>query len=216
MILYDKHLNYLNIYETRIDNEKLIEYRKKRLEEIKSIIIHIGEDKIEKLLFNSNIIRFGAIDRKTKDGTNFIELTNNQNAIDDYINGKYDLVYPKYIYADISRGGKGIYTDLINDDYTLLFPGGSRQRGEFKSDESIVLSGDLGIIQPLLIDDLLNLDLNEDLYDLEFNNVIKYKKVRQLNNIDLEEANKYEIVRWNKDMEEKLEKSALVLSLLSK
>ena len=216
MILYDKHSDFLTLYETKIDKEKLIEYKKKHLEEIKSIIIHVGEDKIEKLLFNSSIIRFGAIDRKTKDGKNFIELTNNQEAIENYINGKYDYVYPKYIYGDIPTGNKGYYTDLINDDYTLLFPGGSRPFGEFRSDESIVLSGDLGHVQPLVNNDLLNLDLDEDLYDPEFNKVIKYKKIKQFNYSSLSEANKLGVVRWDKELDEKIEKSAKVLSLLSK
>lgn len=216
MILYDKRSNYLTIYETSIDEEKLIEYKKKHLEEIKSIIIHVGEDKIEKLLFNSSIIRFGAIDRKTKDGRNFIELTNNKNVIDSYINGDYDSVYPKYIFADIPKGDKGRYTDLINDDYTLLLPGGTKQRGEFKFDESIILSGYLGSIQPLLGDDLLNLDLDEDLYDFEFNNVIKYKKVRQFKYSDLADASFYGVVKWNKEIDEKVEKSQMVLKLLNK
>ena len=213
MILYDKYLDRLNIYETIIDKEKLIKYKKKHLEDIKTVLLHVEEEEARKLLFSSSTLRFNVLDRKTKNGTNYIEVKNDKYVIDSYINGEFDSIKPIYIIRDT-------YLDKepdLNDDYTLLFPGGSKCRKEFKSDDSILLSGTLADIQPLLCDNLLSLEfLSEDTYDFEFNDVIKFKKIKSLKYSDIEYAIENGIVRRNTSFEEELEKSALVLKLISK
>ena len=213
MILYDKYLDRLNIYETIIDKEKLIKYKKKHLEDIKTVLLHVEEEEARKLLFSSSTLRFNVLDRKTKNGTNYIEVKNDPFVIEEYINGEFDSIKPIYIIRDT-------YLDKepdLNDDYTLLFPGGSKCRKEFKSDDSILLSGTLADIQPLLCDNLLSLEfLSEDTYDFEFNDVIKFKKIKSLKYSDIEYAIENGIVRRNTSFEEELEKSALVLKLISK
>ncbi len=213
MILYDKYLEKLNIYETIVDKEKLIKYKKKHLEDIKTVLLHVEEEEARKLLFSSSTIRYNVLDRTTKNGTNYIEVKNDKSVIDSYINGEFDSTKPIYIIRDT-------YLDKepdLNDDYTLLFPGGSKCRKEFKSDDSILLSGTLADIQPLLCDNLLGLEyLSEDTYDFEFNDVIKYKKIKSLKYSDIEYAIENGIVRRNTSFEEELEKSALVLKLISK
>lgn len=212
MILYDKYLDKLNIYETIVDKEKLIKYKKKHLEDIKTVLLHLEEEKGLKLLFSSPVLHFNALDKKTKDGFDYIELTNDLDVLNSYINGEYDNIKPIYIIRDKYLENENV----LNNDYTLLFPSG-RYKKLFKSDDSILLSGDLALVQPLLSNNLSNIEyLSEDTYDYEFNDVMKYKKIKSLNYSDIEYAIENGIVRRNTNFEDELEKSALVLKLISK
>ena len=211
MILYDTYLDKLNIYKTIVDKEKLIKYKKKHLEEIKTVLLHI-EEKDLKFLFSSPVLHFNAIDKKTKDGFDYIELTNDLDVLNSYINGEYDNTKPIYIIRDKYLDNENI----LNNDYTLLFSC-DRYKKLNKLDNSILLSGDLALVQPLLSNNLSNIEfLSEDTYDFEFNDVIKYKKIKSLNYSDIEYAIENGIVKRNTNFEDELEKSELVLKLISK
>ena len=206
MYLYDKYNGKLNIYKTSIDNEQLKEYKKQN-----------KKKKIKETLFESNTIMFHAIDSyNKKDNTkSYIELTNNNDIIEDYLNGKLDDTYVLNIAGDPGVD-KAEYSELENRDYAYLFSGGHYFR-DFETDDNILLKGPLSDLQPILYGDLLDMNyFTEWNYDKDFFKMMKYRKVKTINYNDLEYAETHELVHEDPYLETRLERSELILSLINK
>lgn len=217
MYLYDKYNDKLNIYKTSIDNEQLKEYKKRFLNDIMTAKIHTNDQKIKETLFESNTIMFHAIDHfdKEKNTKSYIELTNNKDIIEDYLNGKLDDTYVLNI-AGNPGVDKAKYSELENRDYAYLFSGGHYFK-DFETDDNILLKGPLSDLQPILYGDLLDMTyLTEWNYDKDFFKMMKYRKVKTINYKDLEYAETHELVHEDPYLETKLERSELVLKLINK
>jgi hypothetical protein len=146
---------------------------------------------------------------------NYIEEIIDIDSLNRYINGYYDKLKPIHIIGD--SGSNKHFIDFLDFDYTLLYPKENNNKNSFLDDTSIILSGVLSNIQPLLYDELDNIEfVKEELYDKEFNKVIKYELDRSINYDDLMYAIKEGIVKPYSSIEEKLEKSEYVLRLLNK
>ena len=170
MYLYKKNgNNSIIVYSFVSSNEELIKFKKKHLEDIKSVILHINNHNTQNILFSSPKIMFSALDRKESNGRiSYIEETNSDKIISRYISGEFDFLAPLYIIGD-GPVNKSFYSgDLYNSDSTLLFKGGNFYNNEFITDEGVLLTGCLGDLQPLLSCDVNNLiftDIFEDLDD---------------------------------------------------
>ena len=158
MYLYKKNDNNSIIVYSFVSNKKeLIEFKKKHLEDIKSVILHINNHNTQNILFSSPKIMFSALDRKESNGKiSYIEETNNDKIISRYINGEFEYLAPLYIIGD-GPVNKSFYSgELYNGDSTLLFTGGNFYNNEFITDEGVLLTGCLGDLQPLLSNDISN------------------------------------------------------------
>ena len=213
MYLYDKFNDKLSIYETSIDNELLKEYKKKYLKDIMTAKIHTQDEEVKNILFNSNTIMFHAIDSYNK--KSYIELTNNKDIINDYLDGKLDNT-PVLNIAGNPGVSKAHYVDLDNSDYAYLLSGGHYFH-DFVTDDNILLKGTLSDLQPVLYGDLLDMEyLTKWNYDEDFFKLMKYKKIKTINYNDLEFAEQHELIHKDVDLETKLERSDLVLSMINK
>lgn len=179
--------------------------------------IHTNDEKIKDVLFESNTIMFHAIDHfdKEKNTKSYIELTNNQDIINEYLDGMLDDTFVLNI-ASNPGADKAFHVDLDNRDYAYLFSGGHYYQG-FVTDDNILLKGPLSDLQPILYGDLLNMTyLTEWNYDKDFFKMMKYKKVKTINYKDLEYAETHELVHEDPYLETRLERSELVLKLINK
>ena len=218
MYLYDKLEDNIFIYDMKIDKLGLIEYKKKHLNDIKSIILHVKDKKTEDFLFWNDRIFFDELDKRDEDTNeiiNYIELTNKKEVIDKYINGFYDKYSPIYIKCDDFRE-LSLKSDIINDDYILLFDGGVRTNTEFISSDSILLSGNLSYHQQLIKGDLHKIEyIDSYLIDDEFINIIKCDLIKEFNYNDLKIARELGLLTLN-DIDNKLDKSYELLKLVRK
>ena len=218
MYLYDKLGDNIFIYDMKIDKLDLIEYKKKHLNDIKSIILHVKDKKTEDFLFWNDRIFFDELDKRDEDTNeiiNYIELTNKKEVIDKYINGFYDKYSPIYIKSDDFKE-LSLKSDIINDDYTLLFDGGVRTNTEFVSSDSILLSGNLSYHQQLIKGDLNKIEyIDSYLIDDEFINIIKCDLIKEFNYKELKIARELGILTLN-DIDNKLDKSYEILKLVRK
>lgn len=218
MYLYDKLGDNIFIYDMKIDKLDLIEYKKKHLNDIKSIILHVKDKKTEDFLFWNDRIFFDELDKRDEDTNeiiNYIELTNKKEVIDKYINGFYDKYSPIYIKNDDFKE-LSLKSDIINDDYTLLFDGGVRTNTEFVSSDSILLSGNLSYHQQLIKGDLNKIDyIDSYLIDDEFINIIKCDLIKEFNYKELKIARELGLLTLN-DIDNKLDKSYEILKLVRK
>ena len=217
MYLFDEMFGKLYVYDMKIDKRKLIEYKKKHLEEIKSVVLHINDRKTEDFLFWNDRLFFNEIDKLDEDNNeivNYIELTNKKVIIDKYINGAFDKCSPIYIVSDDFRE-KALKSNLTNDNYTLLFNGGVRTINSFISNESILLSGHLAYQQQLLYGDLNKIEyLDSYLIDEEFTKLIKCELSGTISLDDLKLSQKLGISKLDSMLDEKLEKSYNILKLI--
>ena len=217
MYLFDEMFGKLYVYDMKIDKRKLIEYKKKHLEDIKSVVLHINDRKTEDFLFWNDRLFFNEIDKLDEDTNkviNHIELTNNKVVIDKYINGGFDKYSPIYIISDDFRE-RALKSDLANDNYTLLFNGGVRTTNSFVSNESILLSGYLAYQQQLLYGDINKIGfLDSYLIDEEFINLIKCDLFGTISLYDLKLSQQLGISKLDSMLDEKLEKSYNILKLI--
>lgn len=218
MYLYDKLGENIFIYDMKIDKLNLIEYKKKHLNDIKSIILHVKDKKTEDFLFWNDRIFFDELDKideDTNEVINYIEHTNKKDVIDKYIMGQFDKYSPIYIKSDDFKE-KSLKSDIINDDYTLLFDGGIRTNTEFISSDSILLSGALAYHQQLIKGDLNKIEnIDSYLIDEEFLNIINCDLIKEFNYKDLKSARDFELITLN-NIDNKLDKSYEILKLVRK
>ena len=91
MYLYKKNDKSITVYSFVPNKEELIKLKKRYLEDIKSVILHINDNDTKELLFSSPTIMFYALDRKETNGKiTYIEEEKNDKNISRYING--DLI----------------------------------------------------------------------------------------------------------------------------
>ena len=215
----DKSISVYSFIPNKIE---LIEFKKKHLEEIKSVILHINNEKTEKLLFSSPSIMFSALDRKENDGRiSHLEETYNDEVISNYVNGKFDSLDPISIIGDVPSHKSFYSGELDNQDSTLLFEGGSYSYREFKSDESILLTGRLDLFQPLLSNNISNLEF-PNFFKSPYTEVEEFLKIfscikqRIISLDDLRFLNEEGIVSLSDDFNDTVEKSKIVLDSYSK
>jgi hypothetical protein len=218
MYLYDKVRNNINVYETSFDQDALRKFKEERMENIRTAIIHTNDKQIEDYL-NGTQIMFHAIDHfdEDKEKYSYIELTNNKEEIENYLKGKYDNVRPFYIFGN-QGADKAFHTKLDNKDYTYLLTGGHyRYHNQYVTDDNILLDGELAELQPLLSEDIMNLNyLTEWDYNKEFFNIMNLKKINTLDYKQMEFMEHHELMHPDINLEEKIERSKLVLSLAKK
>ena len=95
MYLYKKSNKSITIYDFTPDKLQLIAFKKKYLENIKSVIVHLNNSKTRDLLYKSPTVLFEALDRRERNGRKtYIEETKNDKIISNYIRGKYDSLDP--------------------------------------------------------------------------------------------------------------------------
>ena len=224
MYLFKKNNdNFINIYSFIPNDNELIEYKKKYLENIKSVILHIKNKDTKDLVYNGSTVMFNALDRKEKDGrVSFIEQTNNSIIISKYIEGDLDYLDPLHIVGDQPRT-KSIYSgELINEDSTLLFEGGYDNHQEFITSEGVLLTGILGIVQPLLSDYINNLFYSDtftfldDEKKTEFLKMFKCKKEGVISLNDLKFLQEKDIIRLNDSINDTFDKSEEIINSYNK
>ncbi len=217
MYLFDEFLGIIYVYKMEIDKRKLIEYKKKHLNDIKSIILHVNDKKTEDFLFWNDRLFFDEIDKLDEDTNqiiNYIELTNKKDVIEKYINGYYDKYSPIYIVGD-DFNEKALKANIVNDNYTLLFNGGVRTHSSFISNDSILLSGKLAYQQQILYGDLNRIDfLDSYLLDDEFIKIIDCKLVKTIKYNDLSFAQEACIAKIDNSFDNKIEKCYNILKLI--
>ena len=98
MYLYKKNDKSITIYSFVPNKEELIKLKKRYLEDIKSVILHINDIDTKELLFSSPTIMFYALDRKETSGKiTYIEEEKNDKNISRYINGEFDSLDPLWV-----------------------------------------------------------------------------------------------------------------------
>lgn len=212
----------ISVYSFIPDKIELIEFKKKHLEDIRSVILHINNKETEKLLFSSSSIMFSALDRKENNGRiSHLEETDNSETVLDYVNGKFDYLDPISINGD-SPSHKSFYSgNLNNQDSTLLFEGGGYSYKEFKSDESVLLTGWLDLFQPLLSNSISNLTYPEflkcsDTEVIEFLKLFSCNKQCIISFDDLRFLKEEGLVTFSSDFIDTFEKSKTVLDSYSR
>lgn len=115
MYLYKKNDKSITVYSFVPNKEELIELKKKYLEDIKSVILHINNDVTEKLLFSNPTIMFNVLDRKETSGKiTYIAEEKKNNNISRYISGEFDSLDPLCIIGDIVRKKSSYSGELYN------------------------------------------------------------------------------------------------------
>lgn len=223
MYLYKKNNDKsISVYNFFPNKTELIKFKKKYLEDIKSVILHINNEETKELLFDSRTIMFSALDRKENNGRiSHIEETNDDTVISDYVNGKFDSLVPIGIIGTVPAC-KSIYSgNLNNQDSTLLFEGGCYKKQEFLSTESILLTGLLDSLQPLLSNHINNLIYPETLEypDDEVMNFLKIFNCIKQCNISLENLRMLSeegLISFNNNFNDMVEKSEIVINSYKK
>ena len=132
MYLYKKNDKSITVYSFVPNKEELIKLKKRYLEDIKSVILHINDNDTKELLFSSPTIMFYALDRKETNGKiTYIEEEKNDKNISRYINGEFDSLDPLCIIGDTVNKKSSYSGELYNCDSTLLFTGGHYYNNEF-------------------------------------------------------------------------------------
>lgn len=219
MYLYENNEGKsINIYNFVPNKIELIEYKKRYLEDIKSAILHVNNTDTEGILFDGQSIMFSALDRKEDNGEiSYIEETNSFRIIYDYIYGKFDLIDPISVVGDVPSH-KSFYSGNINNqDSCFLFEGGSYyDQREFRSSESVLLTGKLALLQPLLSNRINNLVFSEFLNDLddktiEFLQLFSCKKLSKVSLESLQLLRNDGLINFDDYIYDAIEKSEIVL-----
>ncbi len=218
MYLYNKNNGSVDIYSFSPDKEKIIEFKKKYLEYIKSVILHINSWNTTRLIFDSSSVMFEDLDRNEfSNKKSYIEVTNNEELISRYINGDFDNLKPLNVIGD-KVSHKSLYSgELMNQDCTLLIDGGHGNEGGFVSNEGILLTNVLNMVQPLLSGDINNLRAldyynysNNEL--MEFINNFKCVKEKTISLDDLDFLQNNNIINFNNNINDIFNKSEIVLN----
>ena len=207
----------ISVYSFVPKKSWLIEFKKKNLKDIKSVILHINNENTKELILTQPEIMFSALDRKEANGeVSYIEETNNDEIISKYVNGELDTIDPITVVGDVPSHNSYYSGNLINHDYSLLFEGGSNNQRGFVSDESILLSGCLFLFQPLLSDNINNLDYPDflrysDEETEEFLKMFNCVKQRTISLYDLRFLCGEELINFSPNFYDTIEKSEMVL-----
>ena len=210
----DKSINVYNFFPNR---SGLIEFKKKYLEDIKSVILHINNAVTEVEIFTKPTILFSVLNRKEKDGKiTYIEDTNNDETISKYINGYFDSLAPTIIIGDRSMHQNPYSETIDNQDSALLFEGGSPGYNGYITDEGILLTGWLYLFQPLLGDNICNIDYPYylDFTDdevVEFLKIFNCLKLRTISLDDLRFLRDEGLINFSDDFDVAFENSKIVL-----
>ena len=223
MYLYEKTKEKtINIYEFVPNRNKLIEFKKKYLEDIKSVILHINNEETKDILLTSPTIMFNVLDTKEDNGTiTYIEETKNDKIISKYINGKFDHINPIILMGDKVPHKSYYSSELNNDDSTLLFESVHTYNHEFITNEGILLTGWLGEFQQLLSSNINNLEFSDfiqyqDDEVIEFLKIFNCKKKYEILLRDLNFLRENNIISFNDNIGEIFEKSEEVLNSYNK
>jgi len=222
MYLYKKNDKSVTIYSFLPNKEELIQLKKKYLEDIKSVILHINNDDTKELLFSSPTIMFYALDRKEANGNiTYIEEEKKNKKISRYISGEFDSLDPLCIIGDTVRKKSYYSGELYNCDCTLLFTGGHYYNNEFITNDGILLTGYLAKFQPLLSNDISNvLFQNTFRYSddeiINFLKIFSCKKERLIKLDDLKFMKENGLIQINDSLQEAFEKSDEILNSYKK
>ncbi len=208
------------VYSFVPDNNEVTKFKKKYLDDIKSVVIHVNNDNTQELLFSSPTIMFYALDRKESNGEiTYIEERNNNKLISKYINGEFDSSCPVAILGSGPRT-KSLYSgELYDCDSTLLFTGGHNCGKEFITDEDILLTGYLADFQPLLSDSINDVvfsefDLDEETID--FFRIFSCTKERTIRLDDLRFMEENGLITFTDGFQGAIEKSEEILNSYNK
>ena len=222
MYLYKKNDKKITVYSFIPNKEELIQFKKKYLEDIKSVILHINDDDTKELLFSSPTIMFYALDTKEDNGKiTYIEEIKNDKNISRYINGEFDSLDPLCIIGNTIRKKSYYSGELYNCDSTLLFTGGHYYNNEFITNDGILLTGYLGDFQSLLSNDINNV-LFPDLYRylddelIDFLKIFSCTKERIIKLDDLKFMKENGLIQINDSLEETFKKSDEILNSYNK
>jgi len=210
------------VYSFVHNNEKLIELKKKYLEDIKSVILHINNHDTKELLFNSPAIMFSTLDRKEINGKiTYIEDAQNNKTISRYINGEFDSLVPLWIIGNVPRGKSLHSGELFNCDGTLLFTGGHYYNNEFITDDGILLTGYLADFQQLLSGDINNVIFPNfiehlDNETIDFLRIFSCTRERAIKLDDLKFMEDNGLIKINGSLQGVFEKSEIVLDSYSR
>ena len=205
------------VYDFFPNNNELIELKKRYLNNIKSVILHINNED----LFSRSVLMFNELDRKEKNGKiSYIEDTKNDFVITEYIYGEFDLIDPKHIIRDSSDKESIYSTGIYNEDSTVLF-GGYSYHHEFVTDEGVLLTGFLGRMQPLLSADVNGFLLSDifDYYDkevIDFLKIFNCKKQFKISLDNLKLLQENNLITFSDDIQDTFEKSEEVLNYYNK
>lgn len=219
MNLYKENNKYLDVYEFVPDKLALIEFKKKYLEYIKSITLHINNEITFEVIDVDNSILFYYLDAKEKNQKiTYIEDNKNQKIINNYIYGKYDSNLPVTITG--CPGYKTRYSDVENQDYRLLY---TYAHSDFKDkwvvDEAILLEDILNKVQPLLATDIFYLDDYIDFDNkevLEFLKIFNCKIIKRINKEKIDFLINDNLITLDKIYYKKIENSNKVLDAYRK
>ena len=220
MYLYKKNKDKsIIVFSFTPNKEELIKFKKKYLEDIKSVILHISNQNTQNLLLNNSKIMFNALDREENDGNiSYIKETNNSKIISKYINGEFDHLVPLCIIGNVPSRKSSYSGELNNCDSSLLFTGGHYHNHEFITDEGILLTGWLDNFQPLLSGNIDNINYfnytNEVVY--EFLKIFSCTEECIINLDDLMLMQKNNLLQINSNIEDVFEKSEDILNNYSK
>ena len=222
MYLYKKNDKSITVYSFVPNKEELIKLKKRYLEDIKSVILHINDNDTKELLFSSPTIMFYALDRKETNGKiTYIEEEKNDKNISRYINGVFDSLDPLCIIGDRVNKKSSYSGELYNCDSTLLFTGGHYYNNEFITDDGILLTGYLGDFQPLLSNDISNVLFPDtfrylDEKTINFLKIFSCEKERIIKLDDLKFMKENGLIQFNDSLEETFEKSDEILNSYKK
>ena len=222
MYLYKKNDKSITIYSFVPNKEELIKLKKRYLEDIKSVVLHINDDETHELLFNSPTIMFSALDRKENNGKiTCIEEVKNDSIISKYIMGEYDSLYPLYIIGNLIREKSFYSGELYNEDSTLLFDGGHTYLNEFIITNGILLTGYLAEFQPLLSNNISNVIFSNafghlDEKTINFLKIFSCTKERIIKLDDLKFMQENGLIQINDSLQDTFEKSEEVLNSYNK
>ena len=222
MYLDKKNDKSITVYSFVPNKEELIKLKKRYLEDIKSVILHINDNDTKELLFSSPTIMFYALDRKETNGKiTYMEEEKNDKKISRYINGEFDSLDPLCIIGDTVNKKSSYSGELYNCDSTLLFTGGHYYNNEFITNDGILLTGYLGDFQSLLSNNISNVlftDTFRYLDDeiIDFLKIFSCEKERIIKIDDLKFMKENGLIQFNDSLEETFEKSDEILNSYKK
>ena len=218
MYLHKKNDKSITVYSFVPNKEELIKLKKRYLEDIKSVILHINDNDTKELLFSSPTIMFYALDRKETNGKiTYMEEEKNDKKISRYINGEFDSLDPLCIIGDTVNKKSSYSGELYNCDSTLLFTGGHYYNNEFIANDGILLTGYLADFQPLLSNDISNVLFPDtfrylDEKTINFLKIFSCEKERIIKLDDLKFMKENGLIQFNDSLEETFEKSDEILN----
>lgn len=222
MYLYKKNDKSITVYSFVPNKEELIKLKKRYLEDIKSVILHINDNDTKELLFSSPTIMFYALDRKETNGKiTYMEEEKNDKKISRYINGEFDSLDPLCIIGDTVNKKSSYSGELYNCDSTLLFTGGHYYNNEFITNNGILLTGYLADFQSLLSNNISNVIFSDafgylDEKNINFLKIFSCTKERIIKLDDLKFMQENGLIQINDSLQDIFEKSEEVLNSYNK